>query len=637
MSPKEILKKYWGYDSFRPPQDQIIDAALSHKDVLALLPTGGGKSVCFQVPALLMDGVCIVITPLIALMQDQVAQLKKKDIPAVAIHSGLGRREIDILLDNCVYGSTRFLYVSPERLQTEIFQERFKKMKVQLVAIDEAHCISQWGHDFRPPYLQIKVLRDLKPGISFIALTASATAKVKEDIVRQLGLKQPEIFQISFARPNISFVVRKAENKEKKLLEILKRVPGPAIVYLRSRKGTSDFARFLEQQKVSSTYYHAGLEHAEREKRQEAWIQNRVRVMVATNAFGMGIDKPDVRVVVHMDLAQDPESYYQEAGRAGRDGKRSYAAIVYQESDVSNLKKKVEESIPTIKQLREVYQALANYYQLAVGGSEGESFEFDLEEFSKKFSIKPTTAFNALKKLQDEGLLEMSESFYQPSRLHLLVDNKKLYEFEIANAYFELLIKALLRLYGAGMFSDYVQISEKQIAQFMGTTVKAMLPALLRLKEMQIIAYEPATDNPRITFLMPRQDADKLPIDGVKLEGRRKLNISKMEAMVNYTVQTKRCRMQLLQEYFDEMNTKPCGTCDVCIDGKKERDVAALKDYRSQITYLLGKQPQPVDTLETAVDPKDKELFIEVVRDMLDEGVIAYDEKWVLKLVKGKK
>jgi ATP-dependent DNA helicase RecQ len=637
VSPREILKKYWGYDSFRPPQDQIIEEVLKHRDVLALLPTGGGKSVCFQVPALIMDGVCVVITPLIALMQDQVAQLKKREINAVAIHSGLGRREIDILLDNCVYGSVKFLYVSPERIQTEIFQERFKKMNVQLVAIDEAHCISQWGHDFRPPYLQIKLLRELKPDVAFIALTASATAKVKEDITTQLVLKRPANFQISFARSNISFVVRKTESKEKKLLEILRRVPGSAIIYLRSRKGTTELARYLERQKIPATFYHAGLEHSEREKRQEAWIQNRVRVMVATNAFGMGIDKPDVRVVVHMDLAQDPESYYQEAGRAGRDGQRSYAAIVYHESDVMNLRKKVEESVPTVKQLRDVYQALANHYQLAVGGSEGESFDFDLEDFSGKFGMRSTQVFVALKKLQDEALIEMSESFYQPSRLHFLVDNKNLYGFEIANAYFEPLIKAVLRLYGASLFTDFVSISEKQIAQFMNVAPGAVTPMLVRLKEMQVVGYEPASDNPRITFLTPRQDASRLSINVPRLEERRKLNLSKMEAMTNYVVQSKRCRMQLLQEYFDEQDTKPCGTCDVCIEGKKEKDTSVLKDYRTQVIFLLGQQPLPVDSLETSVDPKDKELFIEVVREMLDEGLIAYDEKWVLQLVKKKK
>jgi ATP-dependent DNA helicase RecQ len=634
VSPREALKKYWGYDQFRPPQEQIIDAALNGTDVLALLPTGGGKSLCFQIPAMCTDGICVVITPLIALMQDQVSELRKKEISAVAIHSGLGRQEIDVLLDNCVYGSIKFLYVSPERVQTEIFQERFKRMNVSLVAIDEAHCISQWGHDFRPPYLQIKILRELKPKISFMALTASATSKVKEDISKQLQLKAPAVFQISFARPNISFVVRKTENKEKKLLEILRRVAGPAIIYMRSRKGTSEIAKMLERQKVSSTYYHAGLDHTEREKRQEAWIQNRVRVMVATNAFGMGINKPDVRVVVHMDLAQDPESYYQEAGRAGRDGHRSFAAIVYHDHDVSSLKQKVEESVPTIEELRDVYQALANFFQVAVGGSEGESYDFDLDEFVRKFNLRPTIAFNALKKLQDEGLIELSESFYQPSRLHFLVDHKRLYEFEIANALLEPLIKTVLRLYGAGLYDDFVEISEKQIASFLKSRADSVKALLDRLKQLQIIAYEPATDNPRITFLTQRQDAARLPIDRKRLEERRQLYIEKMNAMVSYVTQEKRCRMQLLQEYFDETGTKPCGTCDVCIDRKKKANLKALKDYRDQIVYLLNQQPRPMDTLETAVDPKDRELFMEVVRDMLDEGVVAYDKSWTLQLKK---
>jgi ATP-dependent DNA helicase RecQ len=632
VSPREILKKYWGYDSFRPPQEQIIDAALKGKDVLALLPTGGGKSVCFQVPALSMEGICVVITPLIALMQDQVAQLKRRGIAAVAIHSGLGRQEIDILLDNCVYGAIKFLYVSPERLQTPIFQERFKKMNVRLVAIDEAHCISQWGHDFRPPYLQISLLRDLQPQISFIALTASATAKVKADITKQLRLRDPSVFQISFARPNISFVVRKTEIKEKKLWEILRRVPGSAIVYLRSRKGTEHFAQVLERQKISSTYYHAGLNHEEREKRQEAWIQNRVRVMVATNAFGMGIDKPDVRVVVHMDLAQDPESYYQEAGRAGRDGKRAYAIIVYHDNDVAVLKKKVEESVPTMEELRDVYQALANYLQLAVGGSEGESFEFDLEQFCEKFGFRSSIAFNALKKLEDEGLVDLSERFFQPSRVHFLVDHKRLYEFEVANARFEPIIKTLLRLYGPGLYDGFVEISERQIMSFQKVNFHEVVGLLSDLERLQILGYEPKSDLPRITYLTPRQDAARLPIDRTRLEERRELYISRMKALVNYVIQVKRCRMQLLQEYFDELNTQPCGTCDVCIERKKKENLVALKDYKSQVLYLLKQKSQPIDALEAAVDPKDKELFVEVVRDLLDEGVIAYDDRWMLRL-----
>lgn len=629
-SPREILKQYWGYSEFRPPQEDIINTVLQKKDVLALLPTGGGKSVCFQVPALCMEGICIVITPLIALMQDQVVQLKERGISAVSIHSGLGRAEIDVLLDNCVYGSIKFLYVSPERLQTELFQERFKKMKVALVAIDEAHCISQWGHDFRPPYLQIKILRDIKPDISFVALTASATGKVKDDIVTHLQLKDPATFQISFARNNLSFVVRKTENKEKKMLEILRRVAGPAIVYLRSRKGTMDFARYLARQKISSTYYHAGLKHEEREVRQAEWISNKVRVMVATNAFGMGINKPDVRVVIHMDIPEDLESYYQEAGRAGRDGKKSFAAVVYHPSDVDGLELKVEQSHPTADQLKTVYQALANYFQLAEGSAEGESFPFNFEDFPKRFNLSPGMAFNALKKLEEEGLIQLSESFYQPSRIHFQVDNKRLYEFQIANAHFEPVLKTLLRLYGGEAFSGFVKISEKQLASFLKTGDKQVANTLNQLSKLMILNYAPASDNPTITYLTPREDAAHLSINWKRLEERRKLHIEKMKAMVNYVTQTRLCRMQVMQEYFDELNTKPCGMCDVCIDRKKSEDLHALKNYREQILFLLKKKKMPVDELETAVDPKDREVFVEVVREMLDEGLLFYDDFWLL-------
>jgi ATP-dependent DNA helicase RecQ len=629
-SPKEILKKFWGYDQFRLPQEDIINTVLQKKDVLALLPTGGGKSVCFQVPAMVMEGVCVVVTPLIALMQDQVSQLKEKGISAVAIHSGLGRAEIDVLLDNCVYGQIKFLYVSPERLQTEIFQERFKKMKVPLVAIDEAHCISQWGHDFRPPYLQIKILREIKPGINFIALTASATGKVKDDIIKHLELKDVAQFQISFARNNLSFVVRKTENKEKKMLEILRRVPGPAIVYLRSRKGTMEYSKYLSRQKISSTYYHAGLKHEERETRQAEWISNKVRVMVATNAFGMGIDKPDVRVVIHMDIPEDLESYYQEAGRAGRDGKKAFATVVYHPSDVEGLELKVEQAHPTPEQLKNVYQSLANYFQLAVGSGEGESFQFNFEEFAKRFNLSPGMAFTALKKLEEEGLIQLSESFYQPSRFHFEVDNKRLYEFQIANAYFEPLIKTLLRLYGGEAFSGFLKINEKQIASFLKTTDKAVITALDQLAKMMILTYAPASDSPRVTYLIPREDAAHLSINWKRLEERRKLHIAKMEAMSNYVTQTRLCRMQVMQEYFDELNTKPCGMCDVCIDRKKSEDLHALKNYREQILYLLKQKKMPVDELEDAVDPVDKEVFVEVVREMLDEGVLYYDDFWLI-------
>lgn len=626
----DILKQYWGYAQFRSPQDKIIDAVLNKQDAVAILPTGGGKSICFQVPALMVDGICLVITPLIALMQDQVKQLKQRGIAAVAVHAGMHHREIDITFDNCIYGQQKFLYLSPERLQTDLFKERVKKMKVNLVAIDEAHCISQWGYDFRPPYLKIAALREIHPEVPFIALTASATAHVKADIIDKLQLKQPAVFQKSFARDNLSLVVRKSELKEKKLLEVLRKVAGPAIVYVRSRKATVVLATFLKKNSISATYYHAGLTHAERTTRQEEWITNRCRVMVATNAFGMGIDKADVRVVVHMDLPENLEAYYQEAGRAGRDGKRSYAAILYHDSDLDSLKLKVEQAQPALEALKNTYQALANFFHVALGSSQGESFDFELEVFCKKLNLKSTEVYPALKKLEEFGLIEFNESFYRPSVLHFSFDNKKLYEFQVAHARFDPLIKALLRLYGGELYSDFTTISETQIAQMMRLTVGAVKLELEQLHNLQVLVYEPVNDSPKITFVTARQDAAKLPIDVKEFERRRTLHLDKMEAMLTYTAQTHRCRMQLIQEYFDERKDVNCGRCDVCIGKRKKENTALFKDYEQQVNYLLTQKPMTVDELELAVDPAEKEVFIEVIREMVDSEELYYDEVWVL-------
>jgi len=572
-----------------------------------------------------------VITPLIALMQDQVKQLKDRGISAVAIHSGMSRREIDILLDNCIYGQVRFLYLSPERLQTELFKERFKKMNVSLVAIDEAHCISQWGYDFRPPYLQIHELREVKPEVPFIALTASATELVRKDIIIHLHLKEVALFQKSFARDNLSLVVRKTENKEKKLLEILKKVPGSTIIYVRSRRATQDVAKFLIKQRISATFYHAGLSHLDRAARQSEWISNKSRVMVATNAFGMGIDKADVRVVIHLDLPENLESYYQEAGRAGRDGKKSYATIIYHNTDVDSLRTKVEQSHPELEYLKKIYQALANYFQLALGSGINESFEFDLDDFCKRFNFKSAPVYAALRKLEEEGLIQLNESFYQPSRIHINIDKKRLYEFQVANARFDPFIKTLLRIYGGELFSDFVTISENQFGRANNMTDGEVRATLDQLHKLQLLIYEPASDRPRLTYLLPRQDADQLPVNKEHLEERRKLHFSKMESIVEFATQSHRCRMQLIQEYFDEVSYVNCGICDVCVDRKKKENLTALKDYREQMLYLLNQKPMTVEELESAVSPKDSELFIEVIREMVDEGVIEYDEFWTLR------
>jgi ATP-dependent DNA helicase RecQ len=631
LTSLDVLRKYFGYSTFRSPQAEIISASLEGKDVLAILPTGAGKSVCFQVTSLMKDGLCVVVTPLIALMQDQVQQLKRKGIPAIAIHSGMNRTEIDIALDNCVYGKEKFLYVSPERLQTEIFRERFKKMKVNLIAIDEAHCISQWGYDFRPPYLKIAELREFRPEVPFMALTASATKHVRDDITANLELKTPEYFQKSFARENLSFVVRKTETKEKQLLDILRKVPGPAIVYVRSRKATETTAKFLERNKINSIFYHAGLTTEERSGRQQDWIGNQKRVMVATNAFGMGINKADVRTVIHLDLPENMEAYYQEAGRAGRDGRRSYATIIYHESDLIALRHKVELSQPDLSELKKTYQALANYYQLALGAGSGEAFDFDLDIFCNRFNLKQAIVYPVLKKLEEFGLILLNEGFHRPSRIHFQIDKKKIYAFQVANALFDPLIKTLMRLYGAELFSDFMVISENHVASSLRISVEEVKKELRRLHELQLLIYEAASDDPQIVFVIPRQDADRLPIDKKEFESRRKLHFDKMDTMIGYAEQTHRCRMQIIQEYFDEITYETCGVCDVCISKKKKDDSVTLKDYFEQINYLLGQKPMTVDELEVAVAAKDKELFIEAVRELVDAGTIFYDDVWVLR------
>jgi ATP-dependent DNA helicase RecQ len=631
-TPISVLQKYWGYSQFRLPQQAIIEAALANQDVLALLPTGGGKSICFQVPALLQDGICLVVTPLIALMQDQVKQLKSRGIEAWALHSGMTYGQLDTVLDNCIYGKAKFLYVSPERLQTDLFRARLAKMNLSLLAVDEAHCISQWGHDFRPPYLQIHTVREVHPNLPIMALTASATPEVKKDILLHLQLRSPAQFQKSFARENLSFLVRKTENKEKKLLEALQRVPGAAIVYVRSRKATETVAKMLSRKNISATFYHAGLTHALRTERQDAWISGAIRVMVATNAFGMGIDKADVRTVIHLDIPEDIESYYQEAGRAGRDGRRSYAAILYHQADIENLRTKTEIANPELRELKKVYQALANYYQLATGSGLGESFDFDLEDLTTRFSLKPLEVYPVLKKLEEEGLIQLSEGFYRPSQVRLLADHKRLYEFQVANARFDPLIKALLRLYGAELFSDYLIISESQLARALKWRSLEVSHLLGELKRLQLLDYVPANDRPSLTYLTPRQDAAHLAVDHARMQARRKLHLANMEKMIAYTEQDHRCRMQVIQDYFGEQTVTTCGICDVCLARKKKDNLDALKDYESQILFVLGQKPQPVDELEQAVAPKDHELFMEVLRDMVDHGKIKYDAFWVLSV-----
>jgi len=631
-TPEHILKQYWGYDQFRPPQKEIVNNVLEGKDTVALLPTGGGKSICFQVPALISEGVCLVITPLIALMEDQVNQLKRRGIAAIAIHSGMSRSEIDVALDNCSYGKIKFLYLSPERIQTEMFQARIQKIQVNLIAVDEAHCISQWGYDFRPSYLLLSDLREMKPEVPMIALTATATKKVREDIVEKLGLKEPGVYTKSFARENLSFVVRQTESKEKLLLQVIQKVNGSAIVYVRSRRAAEKLSSWLVKSGISATFYHAGLTYQQRNDHQRKWIDGSARVVVATNAFGMGIDKANVRTVIHVDLPETLEAYYQEAGRAGRDGDKSYAVVIYHPIDVKSLREKVEQSQPELAVLKKTYQALSNYFQLAEGSAMGESFDFDLATFSNRYELKPVTTYAALKKLEEQGLLQLSESFYRPSKVHFLTDKKKLYEFQVSNDHFDQLIKGLLRLYGGELFSVYVNISESQLSRAVGWNIPEIKIGLDQLHKMQLLDYEAASEVPQVTFLVPRQDVDRLQLDVTRLNERRELALTKMETMVEFVEQSHRCRTQFIQSYFDEETFNTCGVCDVCLAKKKKENQTEIKDYHDQILLLLKQKPMTSEELEKAVNPSDQELLVEVIREMLDANEIKYDEFWVLRI-----
>ncbi|MFN5555098.1 MAG: ATP-dependent DNA helicase RecQ [Chryseotalea sp.] len=628
-----ILQSYWGYTQFRSPQDEIIDTILKGNDTLALLPTGGGKSICFQVPGMIREGVCIVISPLIALMKDQVENLKKRGILAEAIYSGMSFREIDLYLNNALNGGLKFLYVSPERLKTDIFLERFKNMQVSLLAVDEAHCISQWGYDFRPSYLEVATIRELQPNVPVLALTASATPEAQADIIEKLAFRKPyQRFFKSFKRDNISFVVRKTDNKEKKLLDVLKKVPGTAIVYTRSRKRSQELASFLNTHGFSALFYHAGLKQEIRNELQDAWIQNKNRIMVSTNAFGMGIDKPDVRLVVHMDLPENLEAYYQEAGRAGRDGKKSYATVLYDLADIDVLKDKTAKSNPEREYVDRVYTALMNYFQIAMGAGEGENYDFDLAEFSDRFHFFSHEVFHALKKLEENGILTFNESYYSPSLLHISVDKGRLYEFQVAQARFDFFIKVLLRMYGGVLLSEYVKIHEKQLAEAAKVSLKECMDLLQHLSKMQIVDYQPKKDTPQITFLHRRVEAKHLPIDRQKWEARRALLENKMQAVVNYVQQQELCRMLVMMHYFGEKDGEACGQCDVCIDKKKTLHENETHHLQEVIIKILSSESITIEALEERVNPEDTNEFSEAIRVLLEQNMIMYDDIWKLRL-----
>ncbi|MCH7408869.1 RecQ family ATP-dependent DNA helicase [Belliella sp. DSM 111904] len=629
----QTLQKYFGYQDFRPAQLDIVLAVLSGKDCVALLPTGGGKSICFQVPALAQEGLCLVVSPLVALMKDQVDNLKARGVLAAAVYSGMRKREIDTILDNCVYGNYKFLYVSPERLKTEIFIERFKRMNVTLIAVDEAHCISQWGYDFRPPYLEISNIRAHHPQVPCLALTASATKQVKQDIIDKLELKAPEVYVRSFSRKNLSYAVRLVENKVTKAVEILNRIPGSAIIYTRNRKGTKDIAQELIRLGHSATFYHAGLDSSIREQRQQEWKKNHIRIMVATNAFGMGIDKPDVRVVIHLDLPENLENYYQEAGRAGRDELKAYGVLLTNEQDLDTLRKRAEIAYPPIDFLKRVYQSLANNYRIAVGSSLFTSYDFDLTHFCAIYSLDILLTYNALKVLQEEGFLELNESFFAPSSIHFLVDQSKLYEFQISNAKLDPLIKVLLRAFGGELFVEYIKIQENKLAKQLQMSEADLIKQLELLDQFNVLAYNKKKETPQVTFLTHRYDAGKLPLDTKRIAERRKLAETQAKAMIGYVKNHTNCRASQISAYFGELSDHHCGICDVCIEKRKAEDDQIEKLKNKVIQTLRAGNEFSILTLEK-LGLKSEAQTVEVLRQLEDEGKIVSEPNGNYKLGK---
>ncbi len=636
-SPQEFLKSYWGFDQFRPLQEEIIQSVLDGHDTLALMPTGGGKSICFQVPGLMLDGLTIVISPLIALMKDQVSQLHSKEIAAEALHAGMSKREIDITLDNCVNSEVKFLYLSPERLKTELFIERIKIIKerrgVGLIAVDEAHCISQWGYDFRPAYLEIAAIRELLPETPMIALTATATPQVKVDIQEKLSFSEPNVFVKSFSRANLSYSVRFEEHKDRKLVEVMQKVNASAVVYVNTRRRTKELAALLLRHQISADFYHAGLSFEERSQKQENWIHNRTRVIVSTNAFGMGIDKPDVRLVVHMDIPANLESYYQEAGRAGRDERKAFALLICNQKDIEDLRLRTEQSLPEEPLLREVYQMLGNHFQLATGSYPQESFNFDFQEFSKHFDRRPIEIFNGLKALESQGFISLSEAFYQPSKVLFKLDHKALYEFQIAHSNYDPILKGLLRLHGGELYNYPIQIKEASLSALLGITGADCQSLLKQLDEREVLEYFQQKDKPQLSFIVPRMDATEMPIDNARLKAKRKLTLEKMEAVISYLHNEDRCRTQQLLEYFGEVSYDDCGICDNCVEKKKRSVDDELKvHYKKQIEALLKQEVElDLQQLTEILDPEKKTAFSDLVAEMLDHGILYYNDFGKLK------
>ncbi len=628
--PISILEKYWHYDTFRHPQEEIIHAVLDKKDVLALMPTGGGKSLCYQIPAIINEGLCLVVTPLIALMRDQVENLQSKDIRAMAIHSGMSFSEVKKNLENVIHGKYTLLYVSPERLTSQLFREFLQDLNIQLIAVDEAHCISQWGYDFRPSYLQIGKLREFLPGVNIIALTASATPKVMEDIAEKLYFKNTETFRASFERPNISYSVFLAESKINKLLEILKNVPGSSIVYCKTRKTAHRVAGLLKEHQISAEFYHAGLSQDMRDEKQSGWKSGKLRVMCSTNAFGMGIDKHNVRTVIHFDVPDALESFYQEAGRAGRDGKKAYSVILYNAKDLENLSQLADIKYPTIAVIKKVFQSISDYLSIPVNSGGGEYFSFNINDFCSVFKHGVIETINVLKALEQEGHLAFNASIFLPAQAMFLASKHWLADFEKQYPHLEPLIKTLLRTYD-GIFDNKVPINEQQIARLLNIEEAEIRRGLQELNAHGIIEYSPTKDTPQIYFAWDRAPASHLHIDAKRYAGQKENFEKRTDVMREFLLLKNTCRSKFIAQYFGDGAAIDCGVCDICLKNKNhelsEKDFAAI---REKIFARIPENGIPVKQLMEPYTGNTKKNYWKVFEFLQAEGFLLINDDGII-------
>ena len=626
MTYKEILKQYWNYDNFRGIQEEIIESIGKGHDTLGLMPTGGGKSITFQVPALAQPGLCLVITPLIALMKDQVRNLRDRGIKALAVYSGMTREEIVVALENCIFGDYKFLYISPERLDTDIFRAKLRNMKINMITVDESHCISQWGYDFRPAYLKISEIRELLPTVPVLALTATATPEVVKDIQTKLGFREDSrIFRMSFERKNLAYIVRNTESKQEELLHILNSVSGSAIVYTRNRKRTREVAELLVNNEITATFYHAGLNNDVKDQRQKSWLSGESRVMVATNAFGMGIDKPDVRLVIHVDLPDSPEAYFQEAGRAGRDGQKAYAVLLYAKSDKATLSKRITDTFPDKEYIRKVYEDVNYYFQMAMGDGLGCTFAFNLDEFCRNFKHFPVQADSALKILTRAGYLEYTDEQDNASRILFTIHRDELYKLRETDPETEKLINVILRSY-TGLFTDYAYINEDSLAIRSGLTRQRIYEILLMLSRRHILHYIPRKKTPYIIYTRERQEAGRLAITRDIYEERKESYITRIKAMTEYATAEDKCRSRMLLRYFGEKNEHNCGLCDVCLSKHHSgMKLGEFQEMENQIREQLETSPLSAATLLNRINGE-REKAERVLSYLLSEEIIQSND-----------